>query len=101
MVTDTHTHARTFTQGLTHLIYFSGFKPPCTEIVRSKWTASDGGNERHNAPGEPPRSRAQTVLCRHLLVGGGTTPSRGGGPEERTGNEWEKRKKQLLSDFRL
>lgn len=53
MATDTHTLTCTFTQGLTHLIYFSGFKPPCTKIVKSKWTASDGGNEWHNAPGEP------------------------------------------------
>lgn len=99
MVTDTHTRARPFTQGLTHLIYFSGFKPPCTEIVRSKWTASDGGNERHNAPGEPraaePR-RCSAPTCwsvevQHCKEGVEAA-------EETTGNEWE-RKKRLFSDF--
>lgn len=33
---DRHTLACTFTQGLTQLIYFGGFKPPYSEIVRSK-----------------------------------------------------------------
>lgn len=99
MVTDTLTHARTFTQGLTHLIYFSGFKPPCTEIVRSKWTANDGGNERHNAPGEPraaePR-RCSASTCWSIEVlhcEDGVEAA-----EEGTGNEW-KRKKQLLIYF--
>lgn len=100
MVTGAHARARTFTPGLTHLIYFSGFKPPWTEIVRSKWTASDGGNERHNAPGEPraagPR-RCSAATCwsmeaQHHAEGVGAA-------EARTGNEWEKRKKQLFSNF--
>lgn len=34
MATDIHTC--TFTQGLTQLIYFSGFKPPYTEIVKRR-----------------------------------------------------------------
>lgn len=91
MVTNTHTRARTFTQGLTHLIYFRGFKPPCTEIVRSKWTASDGGKERHNAPGEPraaePR-RYSAATCWSVVV---QRHEEGVEAEQRTGNEWERK----------
>lgn len=99
MVTDAHTRTRTFTQGLTHLIYFSGFKPPCTEIVRSKWTASDGGNKRHNAPGEP--RTAEPRRCSAATSWLVEIQQREEGvkwAEERTGNKWEQ-KKQRLNDF--
>lgn len=53
-------NARTFTRGLTYLIYF---KPPYTETVKGqKWTATDGGNPSHDAPNEPGHRNCDSAL---------------------------------------
>lgn len=62
-----HTRARTFARGLTQLIYFGGFKPPYTEIVKSR--SGQRLMEGIHVIMHPMNPGAADVaeLCRHLL----------------------------------
>lgn len=66
MTTDTHTC--TFTQGVTQLIYFSGFKPPYSEIVKSRSGQQVMEGNRVIMHPVNPGKRDVMVLCRHLLA---------------------------------
>lgn len=60
-------HTCTLAQGLTPLIYFGGFKPPYTEIVKSRSGQRLMEGIRVIMHPMNPGAGDVAVLCRHLL----------------------------------